>query len=61
MENNIYKNLANKYYFKSSKFKKAFDAAVAIDNALSKDKSHFMIENYLKYFDYKVLKENNLL
>ena len=64
----MYKNLANKYYKKHNLYKKAMAAATALDNALDLNytkggttNSHFMLDNFLKYFDYEVLKNKGLL
>lgn len=53
-----YEEHAKKIYANSSDKvkKKALDAGIAMDNALKKEKSHFMIGNYLKYFDYEKIK-----
>lgn len=51
-----YEEQARKYYANSPKLKKVIDAGIAMDNALKKDKPHFMMGNFLKYFDYEVIK-----
>jgi len=67
-QNNMYKELANKYYKGHSKFKKALAAGIAMDNAMTlkyskggTTKTFFMMDNFLKYFDYEVLKKYNLI
>lgn len=64
----MYKNLANIYYKNNELYKKALAAGEALDNALKLNytiggstKTHFMMENFLKYFDYDVLKNKKLL
>ncbi len=59
-----YEEQANKAYAKDTyeKLSKAVAAGKAIDNALKTEyskggitKSHFMIDNWLKYFSYEAL------
>lgn len=64
----MYKELANKYYKNHNLYNKAYSAGVALDNALvvkstkgGSTKTHFMLDNFLKYFDYEVLKSKGLL
>lgn len=64
----MYENLAKKYYKNHSKYKKALSAGIAMDNALKlhytkggHSNCFFMMSNYLKYFDYQALKNNNLI
>lgn len=61
----MYVELANKYYKGHKDYKKALAAATAMDNALKLEYSkggttncHFMMSNYLKYFDYQRLPKN---
>lgn len=61
----MYKEMAVKYYSGHPDFKKALAAGTALDNALKKEygaggttNTHFMIDNYLKYFAYERLPEN---
>lgn len=58
----MYKEMALKYYANSPKLDKALAAGTAMDNALIKEygvgggtKTHFMMDNFLKYFDYEKL------
>lgn len=60
----MYQQLAIKYYSNHKDLHKAIAAGKAIDNALKLDYSksgvtncHFMMSNYLKYFDYDKLKQ----
>lgn len=62
MESKIYVDLAERHYKDHKNYKKALAAATAMDNALTlkytKDghtNTHFMLDNYLKYFDYNKL------
>lgn len=64
----MYKELANNYYKNHNLYNKALSAAIAMDNALKINNTkggttstHFMITNYLAYFDYEVLKRRNLI
>jgi hypothetical protein len=64
----MYKELANKYYKNHNLYKKALSAGTALDNALKLSytkggftNTHFMLDNYLAYFDYEVLKNRNLI
>ena len=61
----MYKQMALKYYAGHVEFKKALAAGTAMDNALEKSysiggttKTHFMMDNHLKYFSYERLPEN---
>lgn len=63
-----YKLLAIKYYTGHKDYNKAIAAGVAIDNALKKEYSpggstntHFMINNYFKYFSYEALTNKKLI
>ena len=58
----MYKEKALEYYKGHPKFDKAFAAGTAMDNALKKEygpegttKTHFMMDNFLKYFEYSKL------
>jgi hypothetical protein len=64
----MYKELAIKYYKNHKEYEKALAAGVAMDNALEKKysiggvtKTHFMMNNFLKYFSYERLPENRLI
>jgi hypothetical protein len=64
----MYKDKAIKYYTDHPKFHKAYSAATAMDNSLIKEYGkegstdcRFMMDNYLKYFDYESLKANKCL
>lgn len=61
----MYKEMANKYYKNHKEFNKALAAGIAMDNALKKEysvggttRTHFMMDNFLKYFTYERLPEN---
>lgn len=61
----MYKELAEKHYCNHKNYKKALAAGIAMDNALKLNytkgghtNTHFMIENYLKYFTYDKLPNN---
>ena len=58
---------AELYYSGHSLYKKALSAGIAMDNALKVNytkggttNSHFMNENWLKYFEYSKLEQNNV-
>lgn len=58
----MYEQLAIKYYSGDGRLNKALAAGRAMDNALKLDyseggttKCHFMLDNFLKYFDYEKL------
>lgn len=58
----MYREMALKYYHNHPKLSKALSAGIAMDNALLKEygvgggtKTHFMMDNFLKYFDYEKL------
>jgi hypothetical protein len=58
----MYKQMAIEYYSNHKDFKKAYSAGEAMDNALKKEytnggttKTHFMMDNFLKYFSYEKL------
>lgn len=60
----MYQELAEKYYKNSPKLKKALAAGIAMDNSLKLERTkggttncHFMMDNYLKYFDYEKIKQ----
>lgn len=64
----MYKQKAIDYYTGHPKFDKAFAEGTALDNSLTKDYGkegstdcRFMIENFLKYFDYESLKKNGVI
>ncbi len=64
----MYKEMAYKYYQNHKDFNKALAAGTAMDNALKKEysiggttKTHFMMDNFLKYFSYERLPENRAL
>ena len=57
--------MAHKYYANHAEFKKALAAGTAMDNAMKKDygigggtNTHFMMDNFLKYFSYERLPIN---
>lgn len=64
----MYEKLAIKYYKNHNKFNKALSAGIAMDNAMKlkytkggSSKTSFMMDNFLKYFDYEVLKKYELI
>jgi hypothetical protein len=61
----MYKEMAEKHYKDHKDLPKALAAGIAMDNALKKEygggggtKTHFMMDNFLKYFTYERLPEN---
>lgn len=63
----MYKEMVLKYYAGHPDFDKAMAAGTAMDNALKKEygagggtRTHFMMDNYLKYFSYERLPENRI-
>jgi hypothetical protein len=64
----MYKEQAEKYYKNHPKYKKALAAGIAMDNALNlkytkggTTNTHFIIQNYFKYFSYESLLRLNLI
>ena len=62
---NRYKEMAETYYSGHKEYPKAKAAGTAMDNALKKEYSkggttntHFMMDNFLKYFSWERLPEN---
>ena len=56
------------YYSEHALYKKALSAGIAMDNALRVNytrggttNSHFMNDNWLKYFEYSKLDQNNVV
>ncbi len=58
----MYREQAEKHYKGHKNYKKALAAGIAMDNALKLEytkgghtNTHFMLNNYLKYFSYEKL------
>lgn len=49
------------YYRNHSKYKKAIAAGKALDGALNKEKSKFLTDQWLKYFDYEKIPNKHFI